>query len=257
MLTLSGATCPTIFRKVEDPDGVRGKAKELDLGVSNDGTLNCRRGDCADWYRVRLATDGMLIINARAMRGDKAIEPFRISLENGFGVFLKKIENVALNEQSLERFLIAGVYLIGLESTAESGPVGYQFSAFFIPVASAVSVDRPTQAPGTVGRHERPAAVKPRRIEAEVLEVEGSMADPTGVLLDLGRAGGAALGLRGQLREGGSLVGEIELVEIYEEGSRARLASPLLRPITPGVRAVIFLPAESRSMPSQDNDSLD
>jgi len=43
-----------------DPDATPARARVLQLGESRSDSLECRRGDCADWHEVELARGGEL-----------------------------------------------------------------------------------------------------------------------------------------------------------------------------------------------------
>ena len=42
----------------------------------------------------------------------------------------------------------------------------------------------------------------------------------------------------------GRIIGRIEIQDVYDEGSRARLTAPLTGAITPSVKAVLLFPAD-------------
>jgi len=75
-----------------------------------------------------------------------------------------------------------------------------------------------------------------------VLEMEMESGQPRFVIIDGGRKNGIQRGFRGRLIEGGRSIAEIEIVEVYDEGSRARIATELLDRITPQTAAEIDLP---------------
>ena len=77
-----------------------------------------------------------------------------------------------------------------------------------------------------------------------VLEVEGAGGQPRFVVIDGGRKNGLRRGFRGRLIEGGRSIAEIEIVEVYDDGSRARIATELADRITPRTAAEIDVPVD-------------
>jgi hypothetical protein len=77
-----------------------------------------------------------------------------------------------------------------------------------------------------------------------VLEVEKKGgAAATNVLIDGGRRDALRAGLRGRLVDGQRTLGRVVVVEVFEEGSRARVEGPLSGDITPETVAEIEVPA--------------
>ena len=77
-----------------------------------------------------------------------------------------------------------------------------------------------------------------------VLEVETASGQPRFVIIDGGRKNGLQRGFRGRLIEGGRSIAEIEIVEVYDDGSRARIATELADRITPRTAAEIDVPVD-------------
>ena len=75
-----------------------------------------------------------------------------------------------------------------------------------------------------------------------VLEVEAASGRPRFVIIDGGIKNGLQRGFRGRLVERGRSIAEIEIVEVYDEGSRARIATELADRITPQTAAEIDVP---------------
>jgi hypothetical protein len=94
----------------------------------------------------------------------------------------------------------------------------------------------PTKEPDTP-----PPALPPQPIvSAEVLDAEIVEGEPAFVLLDAGKPDGVEVGLQGQLRDGGTVIGEIQVVEVYADGSRARILGELRGDISFDTLADIF-----------------
>jgi hypothetical protein len=81
-----------------------------------------------------------------------------------------------------------------------------------------------------------------KTISCDVLEVE--MGDVPVVLISAGRDSALRSGLAGRLVQGGEVIGKLKIVEVYDEGSRARIEGTLAAPITPTTVVQIDVPLE-------------
>jgi hypothetical protein len=80
-----------------------------------------------------------------------------------------------------------------------------------------------------------PATVEPpspNYIESDLLEIERSGGEPVAVLLEAGASEGLTRGMVGELLDRGQVIGSLEIIAVYEEGSRARIVGELSVPIT-------------------------
>src|SRR4030095_14214787 len=107
-------------------------------------------------------------------------------------------------------------------------PVGYALRAGF------KAAPPPPPAPPPAPRFET------RR--AAVLEVEGGRTSEQTVLLDAGEAAQLRPGMRGVLVDAGKKLGSVVIVNVYPDGSRARVEGVLAGPISPRTVAEIQVP---------------
>jgi hypothetical protein len=80
-----------------------------------------------------------------------------------------------------------------------------------------------------------PATVEPPSpiyIESDLLEIERSGGVPVAVLLEAGASEGLTRGMVGELLDRGQVIGSLEIIAVYDEGSRARIVGELSVPIT-------------------------
>jgi hypothetical protein len=77
-----------------------------------------------------------------------------------------------------------------------------------------------------------------------VLEVEGRPGDPRSVLISRGERDGIRPGLRGRMLQDGEEIATVEIVDVYPDGSRARIDGTLRAPITPDTRVEIDVPLD-------------
>ncbi len=81
-----------------------------------------------------------------------------------------------------------------------------------------------------------------RRVLGEVLEVEKCEGKPCSVLIDKGRPEGIREGQSGKLVEKGKAIAKIEIVDVYDAGSRAQILGSLEATITIDTQAEIEVP---------------
>jgi hypothetical protein len=113
-----------------------------------------------------------------------------------------------------------GVYMVSLSTPAESaGVMDYEIRVAFTPKPA-------------------PEGPRYRQVSAVVLEVEGGKV----VLIDKGRRQGLAVGQRGRLLEAGQKIGDIEIVDVYSDGSRVTIHGELSGEITPSTVAEVDVP---------------
>lgn len=75
----SGFVAMVGFGRPADPDGRPSSARELAVGASHDDGIHPAEGDHRDWYRIRVAEAGTLVILTRVaedFEGDLVLEAF-------------------------------------------------------------------------------------------------------------------------------------------------------------------------------------
>lgn len=83
-------------------------------------------------------------------------------------------------------------------------------------------------------------------VVAEVLDVEETSGSPTAVMVEAGTPDGISPGMTGELYEGDTVIGQIEVVDVYPTGSRARIQGTLSAPISFDTLSRIEIPPEGR-----------
>ena len=96
---------------------------------------------------------------------------------------------------------------------------------------TAADLEEPTspEAPVAAASAPEPEAVW---IVAEVLDVEETAGVPSAVMIEAGEPDGVEAGMLGELFEGDEVIGQIEIVDVYPTGSRARIVGPLSAPVS-------------------------
>jgi len=81
-------------------------------------------------------------------------------------------------------------------------------------------------------------------VVAEVLDVEEADGEPTAVMIEAGAPDGIVPGLQGELYEEDAVIGQIEVVEVYPSGSRAKIVGPLTAPVSFDTLSRIQIPPD-------------
>jgi hypothetical protein len=97
------------------------------------------------------------------------------------------------------------------------------------PRASGSTARKPTPRPAAPASFEPPS---PTYVESDLLEIERSGGKPVAVLLEAGASEGLRRGMLGELVDRGQVIGQLEIIAVYDEGSRARIVGELSVPIT-------------------------
>jgi hypothetical protein len=242
LLALGGAGCA---KPPPDLDGEPGGARPLALGSPRRDQLHCRGGDCSDWYRVRVDGRGDLVVQVAALDEGAATAFYSLQLHSGRNEPLGFGDSLGLGRKRVRWQSEAGTYLVGISAPEKSAPFRYEVLATFTPAPPPRAAPPPPPEP------------RYRPVSAEVLEVEGRPADPRAVLIDRGRGDGLRRGLRGRLLENGATIATVEIVDAYEDGSRARIEGTLEAPITARTQAEIDVPVSDApgAAPTELDDS--
>jgi hypothetical protein len=218
-----------------DTDGSSAQARGLALGVWHTDQLQCRSGDCSDWYRVDLGARGDLVIDATSPDG--VARSFNLSLASASAEVLTRASGAGTGRAQVTWATSAGTYLIEVSSAdQERKPQRYQIQARFTP-------EPPPPPPPEPQFH---------ALDAEVIEIEGRAGKPDAVLIDKGSQAGVRRGLEGRLYDAGTEIGQIEVDETYPEGARATIRGSLSAPVTPATRAEIDIPLDEYNPPPEE-----
>jgi hypothetical protein len=203
----------------------------LPFGAALEGGLHCDEGDCQDWYRFAVAESSPIEIEVRALQDGEQGRVSLVLLDDG-GTTRIQPERPS---QRIEGRLAAGSYQLGVITVGTRGrPLRYEVVAEQGAEEAGASLARAGATRGAGGAAAQhawaPGRSQPGWIRSDVIEVE---ADSLGVLIEGGRSRGLRAGQRGELVQAGQTIARIELVEVYEAGSRARLLGPVSYPIDP------------------------
>ena len=207
--------------------------------------LHCARRDCQDWYFLRVPARGTVRVQAQSSNPDTALRSFILRLTDERVRILDDASSRGEAQMSVEKRLDAGTYYVGILTADQvDTPLRYQVIAHY----EEWRPPPPPIAPQPTPRPRPPAPPPPppppqfQTLRSEVLEVDRTPGDHPSVLLSHGSTSGVQKGQRGRLKEGSSLTANIEIIEVYPDGSRARLLDAPQQPITPSTQAEIDIP---------------
>jgi hypothetical protein len=227
LAALASSHCSTCEK---DTDGVPEGATLLPLDRTWPNSLDCGR-DCVDWYKTPVDGSGTLEVRVDPRPG--AGPPPRFHVE------LYRADLSALGSAIGDPGAAAGVRTrVAAGSTftrvrVEGGAMGYEIHARLLRPSSSAPPPRP------------PAPPPPRfqTVTARVIELEGRAGSEQRVLVDKGSNSGVRAGARGKLVDAGRTLAEIEVIEVFADGSRARLLGPMHGVVSAETQAEIQVPA--------------
>ena len=225
VFALSCGTC----QPPPDPDAVQSGAQPLPLGRWQRGALDCGEGDCADWYHFETPVAGALRVEVARVEEDgaeeRALPEFSVALADADGKPLGEAKSGGKTSiqigypQKKGRYVDPQRFAVAVQTPVEGeGALDYELRV-------TVTV-RPRAAPPP------PPLPRFRVVQAVLLEVQ-SRAGGDAVLIDRGSRAGIEPGQRGRLLAGGKKIAEIEILEVYADGSRAVIRGALDGALSP------------------------
>jgi hypothetical protein len=211
-----------------DSDGNPGDARTLELNLQHSDRLACqdeRQPDCIDWFVLNLPGEGEIRLEVTAANPEGITPDYVVTVANYRTDPLRHASNEGGREVLMTWSGDPGAYFVAVSSGATQPPLRYDIVARYHPA--------------------RPREDSQPRFETTswmVLEVEAERGQPRFVIIDGGSRSGLRKGFRGRLIERGRFIAEIEIVDVFDEGSRARIATELVDRITPQTAAEIDVP---------------
>jgi hypothetical protein len=231
VLALSCSTC----QPPPDPDGVATGAQPLEFGAWHRDALDCGENDCADWYRFETSEPGTLKIAAVRVEDERKLREFSLTLADGDGKVLEEATSGGgprvriAHPKAKGSYAPAGAFTLAVQTPREGeGALGYELRVMF--------TAKPKPPP--------PARAEPRfrTVNGVLLEVEKRADGGQAVLIDQGSRAGVAPGQRGRLLVGGKKLADIEILDVYPDGSRALVRGSLGAALTPDTVAEVDVP---------------
>jgi hypothetical protein len=236
-LPLLGLSCSTC-QPPPDPDGVPTGSQPLEVGSWHRDALDCGEGDCADWFWFETKSAGALRIDVAKLDDEEdedEVPEFSLALAGADGKALADAMNGGKSRVEIAhpkkkgRYVDAQRFAVAVSTPAErEGALAYELRVTFTPKP------RPPAPP--------PAAPRFRTVKAALLEVESQPGGGDAVLIDQGSRSGIERGQRGRLLVGGKKIADIEILDVYPDGSRAAVRGSLGAALAPDTVAEVDVP---------------
>ena len=198
--------------------------------------LHCRQNDCENLYQLIMSRSGQVKVTANAP-ADPSLPDFVLELRDRDGHVIAEDRKLMKRPRVITRGLAPGLYLVAIMGRDKQDHL-LSYKLRYDPIQKK---RRRTQPPPKITKDELPPIPPPPPpppttpkvwIASEVLEVERQGSEPVAVLLEAGTSQGMKPGLTGELVEADQVIGKLEVVDVYAEGSRARIVGALTAPIT-------------------------
>jgi hypothetical protein len=218
----SGATC----QPPPDEDAEIGGARSLPLAHWHRDTLDCRRRvrDCADWFVFVVPGAGEAQIDLAEVVDGTPVSAFDLIFADAGGREIQRWSNAGRSRLRLTHPVRGGRYAVAVGiPEGVSGGMSYELRVLFRP---------------------KPEEKEPQfeRVSALVLEIEPRAEGGEALTIDKGLKAGIARGQRGRLLEKGEAIGEIEVLDVYDDAARVAIVGVLRAPITPSTIAEVDVP---------------
>lgn len=198
-----------------DPDGRPDGARPLELGNAAHDSMKCDEGDCADWYTIEVDQKTTVTIQLDPDAGAAWDVDVELIVYDSVGTVIDNVKTEGKPSLAVRPELAPGKYYIAVGSGTGANPVPYTLLAREEKKAAPATAP----APGKKAPAGKSAKVEVKR--GSVLEIsDGGRA----VLLDIGKSQGIKVGQKGRLLTAGAAVAPLEIVEVYPEGSLARVS---------------------------------
>jgi hypothetical protein len=231
VFALSCSTC----QPPPDPDGIATGAQPLEFGAWHRDALDCGENDCADWYRFATSEPGTLKIAVVRIEDERKLPEFSLTLADADGKVLEAATSGGKPRVRIAHpkpkgsYAPAGAFTLAVQTPREGkGALAYELRVAFTAVPKPRAV--------------APPPVRFSAVKAALLEVEKRADGGQAVLIDQGSRAGMAPGLRGRLLVGGKKVADIEILDVYPDGSRALVRGSLGAAVTPDTVVEVDVP---------------
>lgn len=202
-----------------DPDGRPSGAQPLALGATQNDSLDCDQGDCADWFLVDVPAKGTLVVGLAADAATNPDVDLDLILYDIKGTSIGSEKTTGRSSIELRSEVAPASYYVAVGFAAESKSAGVQIPYTLtahneVPAPPKPPPPKPTTKPG------KPAKPTFETKRGSVLEISD---EGRSVLLDIGKSQGIQVGQKGRLLRGGAAAGTLKIVEVYPEGSLANV----------------------------------
>jgi len=232
-----------------------GEVEVIAFGDWTRDSLHCAADHCQNFYGVIVEQAGTLKAEVYAPWGSN-MPDFDLALLDADGNPLARPSKPNGRPRRLTHRLLPGSYYLRVHSRGNSD------TRLKYDIVTSLSTDvrapkkprvaskppRPKPTPKTARKPKQPetapvSTAAPKRdvlVTAEVLDVDEVDGAAAFVLLDAGEPQRVEEDMQGELREGGQAIGQIVIVEVYADGSRARVIGDLSGEVGIDTQADIF-----------------
>jgi hypothetical protein len=218
------------------------------------GSLHCAINECAMEYTLRVSEPGRVRAEVYAPLGsggpdfaltvvdesgdeiarpvDDSARPRRVVFDADIGTYRLHVTSRG-NDQGLLRYEVVAFLAPGAAPGRRPPPIDVRPAERSAPSGSKSGGSNPaiaTTPPGSTNVF----------VRAEVLDVESEPGGARFVLLDKGLPSGLREQMRGALLDAGEPIGRFVIVEVYEDGCRARIEGQLAREVGIDTLAEIY-----------------
>lgn len=275
LLLLTACATPGERNAIEQRDAV-----PLELGIRQGDTLSCADRNCAKFYRLAVSEPRTITIEVASPTDPVAADygvalfthdfelvaedrrgyrrPRSITEDLAAGVYYVRVRNLFDLAEPLQyevRAIAGHPAAIAESPTPRSVKAPVETNNAPPPRPTKVkppppprrrpplrTTAIPTPAPPLEPQRRREEEAPPRTVllRSEVIEVERASGAPVAVLIEAGAATGVSRGSSGQLVDGRTAIGLVEIVDVYPGGSRARIVGELRGDITDATVVEVF-----------------
>lgn len=219
--------------RTRDFDGSLALARDLPYEHTVGDSVACERRwwrfwgkkDCADWYRVRTEDREHVDVSVTTRPESASGPPLLVTLVDAAGNTVDDARRVSSRRRRLSWLPEADAYYVAVRPAREvRDQCPYEIRAH----QEQPIVEEVAPLPERVCKKERRA----------LLEVENAADGGRTVIVEQPLDGAhLPVGTRGRLVEGDAVVAEIQIIESYDDGSRARVGDSAGRVISPRTQA--------------------
>jgi hypothetical protein len=217
------AAAPTAPAPPRDPNGAPAAAERLAFKADRADSLDRGRGDLDDWFLLDFPSAGSVRVVVTGAQGAPLPHVF-LAITDLQGQFPgNPVRSGGRPRVELQQTVAKGQRLLWVGTEPEAtGATAYGVRAEFTPKAAP----RPAAAPAP------PPPPQVTIYTTRVVEFAQGQGETQFATVADGANAGMRVGLRGRLKDGGRVIGQLQIVEVFPAGSRVRIDGALAAPVT-------------------------
>jgi hypothetical protein len=206
-----------------DPNGAPAQAERLAFKADRADSVDRSRGDLDDWFLLDFPSAGSVRVVVTGAQGAPLPHVF-LAITDLQGQFPgNPVRSGGRPRVELTQTVAKGQRLLWVGTEPEAaGATGYGVRAEFTPKAAP----RPAAAPAP------PPPPQVTIYTTRVVEFAQGQGETQFATVAGGANAGMRVGLRGRLKDGGRVIGQLQIVEVFPAGSRVRIDGALAAPVT-------------------------